>query len=100
MHACFNACLCECLQSLFIHLDLYIQIHILLMNVSHAQGVITVLKTLEPGYDGVSFGCLNSFRPKVVERVMQCVAVCCSVLQCVAVCCSVLQCAAACCSVL
>ena len=32
--------------------------------------------------------------------VLQCVAVCCSVLQCVAVCCSVLQCAAVCCSVL
>ena len=30
-------------------------------------------------------------------RVLQCVAVCCSVLQCVAVCCSVLQCAAVCC---
>jgi len=33
-------------------------------------------------------------------RVLQCVAVRCSVLQCVAVCCSVLQCAAVCCSVL
>ena len=37
-------------------------------------------------------------------RVLQCVAVCCSVfcsvLQCVAVCCSVLQCVAVCCSVL
>jgi len=33
-------------------------------------------------------------------RVLQCVAVCCSVLQSVAVCCSVLQCAAVCCSVL
>ena len=32
--------------------------------------------------------------------VLQCVAVCCSVLQCVAVCCSVLQCVAVCCSVL
>ena len=33
-------------------------------------------------------------------RVSQCVAVCCSVLQRVALCCSVLQCVAACCSVL
>jgi len=33
-------------------------------------------------------------------RVLQCVAVCCSVLQCVAVWCSVLQCDAVCCSVL
>ena len=33
-------------------------------------------------------------------RVLQCVAVCCSVLQCVAVCCSVLQCVAVCRSVL
>jgi len=33
------------------------------------------------------------------DRVLQCVAVCCSVLQCVAVCCSVLQCVAVCCSV-
>jgi len=32
-------------------------------------------------------------------RVLQCVAMCCSVLQCAAVCCSVLQCAAVCCSV-
>jgi len=32
-------------------------------------------------------------------RVLQCVAVCCSVSQCVAVCCSVLQCVAVCCSV-
>jgi len=31
-----------------------------------------------------------------VYRVLQCVAVCCSVLQCVAVCCSVLQCVAVC----
>jgi len=31
---------------------------------------------------------------------LQCTAVCCSVLQCVAVCCSVLQCVAVCCSVL
>jgi len=30
-------------------------------------------------------------------RVLQCVAVCCSVLQCVVVCCSVLQCVAVCC---
>jgi len=30
----------------------------------------------------------------VVQRVLQCVAVCCSVPQCVAVCCSVLQCVA------
>ena len=29
-------------------------------------------------------------------RMLQCVAVCCSVLQCVAVCCSVLQCVAVC----
>ena len=33
-------------------------------------------------------------------RVLQRVAVCCSVLQCVAVCCSVLQCVAVCCGVL
>ena len=33
-------------------------------------------------------------------RVLQCVAVCCSVLQCVAVSCSVLRCVAVCCSVL
>jgi len=33
-------------------------------------------------------------------RVLQCVAVCCSVLQCVAVCCSVLQYVAVCCSML
>jgi len=37
---------------------------------------------------------------RFVERVMQCVAVCCSVLQCVAVCCIVLQCVAMCCNVL
>ena len=36
---------------------------------------------------------------KGLHRVLQCVAVCCSVLQCVAVCCSVLQCVAVCCSV-
>jgi len=30
------------------------------------------------------------------NRVLQCVAVCCSALQCVAVCCSVLQCVATC----
>jgi len=36
----------------------------------------------------------------VLECVLQCVAVCCSVLQCVAVCCSVLQCVAVCCSML
>ena len=35
-----------------------------------------------------------------LQRVLQCVAVCCSVLQCVAVCCSVLQYVAVCCSVL
>ena len=36
------------------------------------------------------------------ERMLQCVAVCCSVLQCVAVCCSVLvlQCIAVCCNML
>ena len=33
-----------------------------------------------------------------VARVLQCVAVCCSVLQYVAVCCSMLQCVAVCCS--
>ena len=33
-----------------------------------------------------------------VNKVMECVAVCCSVLQCVAVCCSVLQCVAVCCA--
>ena len=32
-------------------------------------------------------------------RVLPCPALCCSVLQCVAVCCSVLQCVAVCCSV-
>jgi len=36
----------------------------------------------------------------LVARVLQCVAVCCSVLQRGAVCCSVLQCVAVCCSVL
>ena len=36
---------------------------------------------------------------KGLHRVLQCVAVCCSVLQCVAVCCSVLQCVAVCRSV-
>ena len=36
----------------------------------------------------------------VLQRVLQCVVVCCSVLQCVAVCCSVLQCVTVCCSVL
>jgi len=35
-----------------------------------------------------------------VARVLQRIAVCCSVLQCVAVCCSALQCIAACCSVI
>jgi len=30
----------------------------------------------------------------IVQRVLQCFAVCCSVLQCAAVCCSMLQCAA------
>ena len=34
----------------------------------------------------------------VLQCVLQCVAVCCSVLQCVAVCCGVLQCVAVCCS--
>jgi len=33
-------------------------------------------------------------------RVLQCVAVCCSMWQCVAVCCNALQCVAVCCSVL
>ena len=33
----------------------------------------------------------------MLQRVLQCVAVCCSVLQCVAVCCSALQCVAVCC---
>jgi len=37
---------------------------------------------------------------KVLSRMWQYAAVCCSVLQCAAVCCSVLQCAAVCCSVL
>jgi len=36
----------------------------------------------------------------VCRSVLQCVAVCSSMLQCVAVCCSVLQCVAVCCSVL
>ena len=36
----------------------------------------------------------------VVYRMLQCVAVCCSVLQCAAVRCSALQCVAVCCSVL
>ena len=36
----------------------------------------------------------------VIDVLLQCVAVCCSVLQCIAVCCSVLQCVAVCCSVL
>ena len=36
----------------------------------------------------------------MLQCVLQCVAVCCSVLQCVAVCCSVLQYVAVCCSVL
>ena len=36
----------------------------------------------------------------MLQRVLQCDAVCCSVLQCDAVCCSVLQCDAVCCSVL
>jgi len=39
-------------------------------------------------------------RVAVYCSVLQCVAVCCSVLQCVAVCCFVLQCVAVCCSVL
>ena len=39
-------------------------------------------------------------RCSVLQCVVQCVAVCCSVLQCVAVCCSVLQCVEVCCSVL
>jgi len=41
----------------------------------------------------VLYICMHKF------KVLQCVAVCCSVLQCVAVCCSVLQCVAVCCSV-
>jgi len=31
------------------------------------------------------------YKETYIHRVLQCVAVCCSVLQCVAVCCSVLQ---------
>ena len=34
----------------------------------------------------------NFYHEVDILRVLQCVAVCCSVLQCVAVCCSVLQC--------
>jgi len=37
---------------------------------------------------------VEGLNDKEVNRVIQCVAVCCSVLQCVAVCCSVLQCVA------
>ena len=37
---------------------------------------------------------------RVLEGVLQCVAVCCRILQCVAVCCSVLQCVAVCCGLL
>ena len=36
----------------------------------------------------------------LIERVLQCVAVCCILLHCVTVCCNVLQCVAMCCSVL
>jgi len=43
---------------------------------------------------------MNLLYVKSLFRVLQCVAVCCSVLQCVAVCCSVLQCGAVFCSVL
>ena len=40
------------------------------------------------------------YRRTRLQRMLQCVAVYCSVLQCVAVCCSVWQCIAVCCSVL
>jgi len=40
--------------------------------------------------------CLSDQAKGKTERVLKCVAVCCSVLQCVAVCCGVLQCVAVC----
>jgi len=43
--------------------------------------------------------CQTQRLPLNFHRVLQCVAVCCSVLQRIAVCCSVLQCVAVCCSV-
>ena len=42
--------------------------------------------------------CVDTYQ--VERRMLQCVAVCCSVLQCVAVCCGVLHCVAVCCSVI
>ena len=44
--------------------------------------------------------CSSSLFMTKRDRMLQCVAVCCSVLQCIAVYCSVLQCIAVCCSVL
>ena len=44
--------------------------------------------------------CACKGETECIDKVLQCVTVCCNVMQCVAVCCSVLQCVAVCCSVL
>jgi len=54
---------------------------------------------LSKNKQSASNGLLRERNSAQYMRVLQCVAVCCSVLQCVAVCCSALQCVAVCCSV-
>jgi len=59
--------------------------------------------TLAPPHLGEFVNSVTKVRdcctPDRDTRVLQCVAVCCSVLQCVAVCCRVFQCVAVCCNV-
>ena len=64
------------------------------VSLPFGMGVLQCVAVYETGGQGANLSHCNS------SRVLQCVAVCCSVLQCVAACCSVLQCVAVCCSVL